>query len=722
MAVKTKMNLAQFIIYIEAFNANIDIPLIRKAYEFSDKAHDGQFRESGDHYIEHCLETAFILAEQHMDSTTIAAGLIHDVVEDTPTTIEQVEKEFGPEIAHLVKGLTKLYGLKYKSTTAKQVEYFRKMLLSMSEDIRVIIIKLADRLHNMRTIAPLSDYKKERVALETKEIYAPLAHRLGMGKIKYELEDLSFKVLYPDEYTSLEHKVKQSQEEREQYINEVVSPLRKAIEKDNIAAEISGRAKHLYSIWRKMKNRQVGFRQIYDLFAIRAIVETEQDCYHTLGIVHTLWKPVAERFDDYIGNPKSNMYQSLHTTVVGPRGKMVEIQIRTQSMHYRAENGIAAHWLYKEGKRTYDESDKRLTWVRELLEWQKELTDPDEFLEYFKIDLFKDDIFVYTPIGELIHLQKEATPLDYAFAIHTDVGFHCTGAKVNGKLVPLITSLHSGDEVEIITSSHQHPSVDWLNIVKTPKAKSKIKNWLQQQGYQQAVSLGWEMFERELKRERMKTPSDQQLLEAANEKGFSDIDLMMARLSAGAISLKSILNLIEPEKPEKDISFFEKLKERTRRQPKGISIKGADNLMFRFAKCCQPLPGENIIGFITRGRGITVHSSNCPNAAAITDTDRKIEVLWDVEKGQNFLIQLEALVYDRKNLLREITDTIAETDINVRGAEIKAEGNIADSKPTMGYFLLEVSNLAKLRMAMSKIKKITGVISVHRTRSTARDE
>lgn len=722
MAVKKKINLAEFIISIEALNANVDIPLIRKAYEFSDKAHDGQFRESGDHYIEHCLATAFILAEQHMDSTTIAAGLIHDVVEDTKTTIEQVEKEFGQEIAHLVKGMTKLYGLKYKSTTDKQVEYFRKMLLSMSEDIRVIIIKLADRLHNMRTIDPLPAYKKERIALETSDIYAPLAHRLGMGKIKSELEDLAFKVLQPDNYTLLENKIKQSQEEREQYINEVVNPLRRAIEDNNIAAEISGRAKHLYSVWRKMNNRQVGFGQIYDLFAIRVIVETERDCYHTLGIVHTLWKPVAERFDDYIGNPKSNMYQSLHTTVVGPRGKMVEIQIRTQSMHYRAENGIAAHWLYKEGKRTYDESDKRLTWVRELLEWQKELTDPDEFLEYFKIDLFKDDIFVYTPTGELIHLQKEATPLDFAFAIHTDVGFHCTGAKVNSKMVTLNAPLHSGDEVEILTSSHQHPSIDWLNIAKTPRAKSKIKNWIQQQGYQQAVSLGWEMFERELKRERMKRPSDQQLLEVANEKGFSNIDLMMARLSAGTISIRSIFNLLEPEKPEKEISFFEKFKDKTRRQPKGISIKGTDNLMFRFAKCCQPLPGENIIGFITRGRGITVHSSSCPNAVAIIETDRKIEVQWDVEKGQNFLIQLEAMVQDRKNLLREITDAISEADINVRGAEIKANGNMTDSEATMGYFLLEIANLAKLKNALSKIRKIPGVISVHRMRSITQDE
>lgn len=719
---KKKMNLAQFIIFIESYNANVNIPLIRRAYEFSDRAHDGQFRETGDPYIKHCLEVAFILAEQHMDSTTIAAGLIHDVVEDTPVTIEEVEKEFGGEIAHLVYGLTKLSGLTYKSTTEKQVEYFRKMLISMSEDIRVIIIKLADRLHNMRTIDPLAPKKKRQIALETKEIYAPLSHRFGMAKIKWELEDLAFKALEPNDYVFLEKKLKESHQEREQYIREITNPLKKALKEDNIQAEITGRAKHLDSIWRKMQKRPVTFENIYDLFAIRAIVETERDCYHTLGIVHNLWKPVAERFHDYIANPKSNMYQSLHTTLIGPGGRMFEMQIRTKTMHYRAEYGIAAHWLYKEGKRKYDESDKRMAWVREILEWQKELTDSEEFLEYFKIDLFLDDIFVYTPANELKHLPKSATPLDFAFEVHSDVGFHCVGAKVNGRFVPLTTTLKSGDEVEIQTSPNQHPSADWLRIVKTGRARSKIRNWLKQQGYHQAVSLGWEIFQRELKRKRIKTLSEQELTEITMAMGFSDVDQMMARLSTGSISIQSIINRLEPFKTEKEESLLRKFTERARRQPRGIKVKGAENLMFRFGACCQPLPGESIIGFITRGRGITVHSRNCPNAAAIAEPERKIEVEWDVQKGESFLIRLEALVQDRKNLLKEITNAISEADINVRGAEIQADGKLTASEPTMGYFVLEVTNLSQLEKATQKVLKIPGVISIDRAREPAGNE
>ena len=717
-----KMNLAQFIIYIESFNANINIPLIRKAYEFSDKAHAGQFRESGDHFIEHCLQVAFILAELHMDSATIVAGLIHDVVEDTTITIDEVKKDFGDEIAHMVNGVTKLSGLTYKSTTARQVIYFRKMLLSMAEDIRIIIIKLADRLHNMRTIDPLPNQKKYQIALETREIYAPLAHRFGMGKIKSELEDLAFRVLEPENYRLLEENVKQSQEEREQYIKEYTEPLKKILDENGIKAEISGRAKHLDSIWRKMQKRRLDFGQIYDLFAIRATVESEKDCYQTLGLIHSLWQPVPERFHDYIGNPKSNMYQSIHTTVIGPRGRMVEIQIRTMTMHYRAEYGIAAHWLYKEGKRNYDESDKRLTWVREILEWQKELTNPEEFLEYFKVDLFRDDIFVYTPAGELKHLPKDSTPLDFAFAVHSDVGFHCVGARVNSKLVPLTTTLMSGDEIEIVTSPHQHPSADWLKIVRTSRAKSKIKTWLRQKGYHQAVTLGREIFEKELKRQHIKKPSEPELLELAMTLGFSDIDMLMARLSDGAVTITSILRFLEPELAEKETSILDRFKNRAKGHPRGIRVKEVDNLMFRFGQCCQPLPGEEIIGFITRGRGITIHSINCPNAAAITELDRKIEVAWDIEKGQHFLIRLEAMVHDRKNLLKEITEAISEADINVRGAEIKSDGKLPVGGLIQGYFVLEVANLAQLKKAIKSIMKIPGVDSVQRSHAQITDE
>jgi guanosine-3',5'-bis(diphosphate) 3'-pyrophosphohydrolase len=719
---KKIMNLAQFIIHIESFNANVNIPLIRKAYEFSDRAHAGQLRETGDPYIEHCLEVAFILAEQHMDSTTIAAGLLHDVVEDTQVTIEEIQKEFGDEIAHMVNGLTKLSGLTYKSTSEKQVDYFRKMILSMSEDIRVIIIKLADRLHNMSTIDPLPPDRKQPIAIETREIYAPLAHRLGMAKMKCDLEDLSFKTLEPENYAFLEKKIREGQEERESYIKEVGEPFKKALAEDGIEAEITGRAKHLDSVWNKMQRRQVSFEQIFDLFAIRAIVETEKDCYHALGIVHSLWKPVADRFHDYIANVKSNMYQSLHTTVIGPKNRMVEIQIRTKAMHYRAEYGIAAHWLYKEGKRKYDESDKRMAWVREILEWQKDLTNSEEFLEFLKVDLFQDDIFVYTPEGELKHLPKNATPLDFAFAIHSDVGFHCTGAKVNNRFVPITTPLQSGQSVAIITSPHQHPSSDWLHIVKTGRAKTKIKHWLAEQGYNQAVSLGWEIFEREIRHKRIPKPSDGKLLDIAQASGFTDVDLMMARLSAGSFSLASIIARLEPEVPRKEESFLSKLTLPTHRHPKGVKVKGADNLMFRFGACCQPLPGEQIIGFITRGRGITVHRYDCPTIASINEPDRKIELQWDVGIGESFLIRLEIMAQERKNLLKDITDVIAEVDINVRGAEIKGNGRPAAGSTAIGHFVLEVTNLAQLKKVITKIMKIPGVLAVERTKGLTTDD
>ncbi len=719
---KKPMNLAQFIIFIESFNANIDIPLIKKAYEFSDRAHAGQLRENGDPFIEHCLEVAFILAEQHMDSTTIAAGLLHDVVEDTQIKLEDIRREFNDEIAHMVGGLTKLLGLTYKSTTEKQVEYFRNMILSMAEDIRVVTIKLADRLHNMRTIDPLPEERRKQIAMETREIYAPLAHRLGMAKIKCELEDLAFKCLEPENYAYLERKIRESQNERNDYIKSVVEPLKKALEENGIAAEISGRAKHLDSIWRKMQRRKVDFEGIYDLFAIRAIVESEKDCYHTLGIVHGLWKPVMERFHDYIANVKPNMYQSLHTTVIGPQNRPVEIQIRTKSMHYRAEYGIAAHWLYKEGKRKYDESDKRMAWVREILEMQKDLTNSDDFLEYLKVDLFQDDIFVYTPKGELIHLPKGSTPLDFAFAIHSDLGFHCTGAKIDGKFMPLTTPLKSGQLVEILRQPHQHPSTDWLKIVKTGRAKTKIKRWLAERGFNQAVQLGREILERECRQKRIKFPGENKLLDIAQSLGLPDVDSLLARLSSGSISLTAVLNRIEPQKQTGQRTILGKISIPTRLHHLGVKVKGADNLMFRFGACCQPLPGENIVGFITRGRGITVHRQDCATIAYSEERDRQIELTWDVEPGESFLINLELIVQERKNLLKDITDAVASVDVNVRGAEIKGNGKPLPGSAAIGHFVLEVSNLSQLNKAIKKISSISGVVAVERAKGLVADE
>jgi guanosine-3',5'-bis(diphosphate) 3'-pyrophosphohydrolase len=708
------MNLAEFIIGVESFNANVDISLIRRAYEFSEKAHAGQYRESKEPYLEHCLRVAFILAGQHLDSATITAGLLHDVVEDTEVTIQQLKEEFGEEIAALVDGVTQIGELKFSSVEEEQAEYFRKMLLSMAKDIRVIIIKLADRLHNMRTLDSLDKQKQKRIAQETRDVYAPLAHRFGMAKIKWELEDLSLKYLDSEAYEELVRKVNERREDREAYIQEITEPLKMELEKAGIKAEITGRPKHFDSIYRKMQKRQKPFEEIFDLFAIRIIVDTIAECYHALGIVHALWMPVADRIHDYIRLPKSNMYQSLHTTVIGPRGKMVEIQIRTQQMHRTAEYGIAAHWLYKEGRKELDESDKQMVWLREVLEWQKDLTNPSEFLEYLKIDLFHDDIFVFTPKGELKQLPKGSTPLDFAYAVHSDIGNHCTGTKINGRMVPLSTLLSSGDEVEIITSPHQIPSQDWLKIVKTSKARSKIKHWLKQKGYEESLNLGKEMLDRELRKHHLKSLSEQEVSDLAMGLNFKGSEAMFYALGSGNISTPHVLNKLIPAEEKKKLSpsIIKRFVDKARGGAKGIKVGGMGNMMFRFAQCCQPVPGEEIVGFVTRGRGISIHRTDCANALQMgIENERKVKVEWDVDKDQSFLVKLEVLVEDRKNILKDITEAIADVDTNVRGAEIKGGESVAS-----GSFIIEVKNLSHLNKTLKRIKKVKGIIQVERAK------
>jgi guanosine-3',5'-bis(diphosphate) 3'-pyrophosphohydrolase len=708
------MNLAEFIIGVESFNANVDIPLIRKAYEFSDEAHAGQYRESKEPYLEHCLQVAFILAEQHLDSATITAGLLHDVVEDTSVTLGQVRGRFGNEIADLVDGVTKIGELEFNSVEEEQVGYFRKMLLSMAKDIRVILIKLADRLHNMRTLDSLDKKKQRRIAQETREVYAPLAHRFGMARIKWELEDLSLKYIAPEAYDELVLKIDDRREDRDAYIQEITGPLEKELSKVGIEAEITGRAKHFDSIYRKIQKRQKPFEEIYDLFAIRIIVDTIPECYHTLGIVHALWMPVADRIHDYIRLPKSNMYQSLHTTVIGPRGKMVEIQIRTHQMHRTAEYGIAAHWLYKEGRKELDESDKQMVWLREVLEWQKDLTNPSEFLEYLKIDLFHDDIFVFTPRGELKQLPKGSTPLDFAYAVHSDVGHHCTGARVNGKMVPLHTLLSSGDEVEIIASPHQIPSQDWLKIVKTSKARSKIRHWLKQKGYEESLHLGREMLEKELKKHHLGNLSEQELSDLAMRLNFEGSEAMFYALGSGSLSIKHLLSKLLPseEKEKTAPSIIKRFVDKARGGTRGIRVGGMGHMAFRFAQCCQPVPGEQIVGFVTRGRGISIHRTDCANALQMgIENERRLAVEWDVDKDQSFMVKLEVLVEDRKNILKDITEAIADADTNIRGAEIKGGEAVAT-----GSFVIEVKNLGHLNKTLKRIKKVKGVIQVERAK------
>jgi GTP pyrophosphokinase len=706
------LNLAEFIIEIESFNANVNVPLIRKAYEFSDKAHAGQKRESGEPYITHCLEVAFILAEQHLDSTTIAAGLVHDVVEDTAITIEDIRREFGDEIALLVDGVTKLGQVKFKSREEEQVEFFRKMLLSMARDIRVILIKLADRLHNMRTLQFVDKEKRIRIATETQEVYAPLANRFGIARIKAELEDLAFKYLHPEEYEEISHEIEMTRQERDAYIAEVTTPIKKALLDEGIKVTISGRAKHFASIYRKMKLRNLPLDQIYDLLAVRMIVSTKRECYEALGAVHTLWKPVPNRFHDYIANPKPNGYQSLHTTVFGPNGRMLEIQIRTTAMHHVAENGIAAHWLYKEGRQQMDKADRQLTWLREVLDWQKDMTNPAEFLEYLKIDLFQEDIYVFTPDGDLIHLPAGSTALDFAFAVHSDVGLHTVGAKINGKLAPLGTVVKSGDEVAVLTAPTQKPSHDWLRMVHTSKARSKIKRWLKQQGFEQSKALGEEILERELKKVHMNSPAPDDMEDIAQGMGFLSAEALLAAIGDGTLSVQQVMTKIVPEQmPEVKQSVVKRFFD-TARGDKGIRIQGMGNMMFRFAGCCQPVPGEQIIGFITRGRGITIHRADCSMVQELSrNPERLIQVEWDADKGQSFIVKLDILLEDRKNMLRDITQVISDTDANVRGAEISGKGG-----PVVGSFVVEIKNVSHLNRVIEKVKKIKGVISIERAK------
>lgn len=705
-----EMNLAEFIIRVEAENSNVDVPLLRRAYEFSEMVHAGQKRESGEPYINHCLAVAMVLAEQHLDTATITAGLIHDVVEDTTYGIDAVRERFGDEIAHLVDGVTKISGVKYQSHAEQQVEYFRKMLISMARDIRVIIIKLADRLHNMRTLEYLPPQKRDRIAMETREVYAPLAHRFGMAKIKWELEDLSLKYLFPDAYRDLAEKVDLRREERESYIEEVIAPLREALEREGISADISGRAKHLDSIYRKMVKRKKAFEEIYDLLAIRVILKNERDCYHALGVVHTLWTPVADRFHDYIATPKTNMYQSLHTTVIGPRGRMVEIQIRTSEMHYTAEFGIASHWLYKEGKREFDRSDKQMSWLREVLEWQKETRDPKEFLELFKTDLFHEEIYILTPNGDLKPLPAGATPVDFAYAVHTQVGHRCAGAKVNGRIVPLTHQLHSGDEVEIITGNQLHPSRDWLTFVHTSRARSKIRQFFNKVEFDHSIELGRDILVRETKRSRIPMPNEATLNEWASEMSYPGADGLLAAMGSGTLAAATLLNRFRPQKPEPEIptapvEFVDKA-----RGARGIRIQNLHNMMFRFANCCQPVPGEAVVGYITRGRGVTVHRVNCVNVMAITDrSERRLDVEWDVSADQSFLVRLNLTMENRKNLLRDITQAIADAETDIQGVSLAA-----DRATGNGTIDIQVRNLQHLSDIKRRIRGVPGVLAVER--------
>ena len=696
----------------------LDLDRITRAYEFSGVAHAGQKRHSGEDYIVHCVEVARILADLHLDSVTIASGLIHDVVEDTSATLADVHDAFGPEVATVVDGLTKISKVQFRTSTEQQVENFRKLLLSMAQDARVILVKLADRLHNMRTLEHLREEKRRRIAQETREIYAPLAHRLGVAHIKWELEDLCFKFLEPEPYKELATKVAEKRREREELIEQMREPLEGDLRAAGIECEVTGRPKHLWSIRRKMALREKSYEEIYDLMAVRVIVDTVTDCYHALGVIHNRWTPLTERFHDYIATPKSNMYRSLHTTIFGPGGRLYEIQIRTREMHRTAEYGIAAHWKYKEGTRGGDDVDSTLSWFRQVLEWQQETREPEEFMEFLRIDLFQDEIFVFTPMGDVKQLPKGATPIDFAFAVHTQVGLRCNGAKINGKIAPLSRELKNGDTVEVITDQKQRPSRDWLAFVKTARARNKIRQWIKEEEFGSSVRLGREFIEREIRKSRREKVGDDRFAELARKLDFTDADHLFAALGRGDLGPSAVIRELWPETveaaPVRPPSAFERLVSRVRgaepERGQGVKIQGIDNLMVRYSQCCQPVPGDKVTGYVTRGRGISVHRIDCPNILQLRDhPERRTEIEWETVAGDRFFVRLVMEGTDRRGLFADIASTISSTNTNIKSADITA-----DEHGMHGQFVVEVENLTHLTRVINAVRKVKGVIKVER--------
>jgi len=696
-----------------------DFGLIEKAYVYSAKVHQGQVRLSGEPYLFHPLEVAAILADMRMDLATVASGLLHDTVEDTYATADEIKELFGEEIAALVDGLTKISRMTLATHEEEQAENFRKMLLAMAKDIRIVIIKLADRLHNMRTLEFLPAANQVKIAQETLDIYAPLANRLGIDRIKTELEDLAFRYLHSDAYQQLVKEVAWKKEEREKYIQEVNSIISEKLSSYGLVGKVSGRPKHLFSIFRKMKAQNVTFEQVYDVIAFRIILESIKDCYEALGILHSLWKPVPGRFKDYIAMPKANGYQSLHTTVIGPYGERVEIQIRTEEMNRTAEEGIAAHWRYKEGK-TFDPKDtKQFAWVRQLLEWQQDLRDPREFLETVKIDLFPDEVYVFTPRGDVKQFPIGSTPIDFAYTIHTQIGHQCVGAKVNGKIVPLRYQLKNGDTIEIITATGHQPSKDWLKYVKTSRARTKIRQWIKAEARERSVDLGKEICEREFKKYHLdfaKVVKSEELKKIASDLSYQSIEDLMAEVGYGNVSWKQIIGkLIPPEKLEKDKkeeSRLSRLAKKIRKEPSGVQIRGIQDMMVRFAKCCNPLPGDPISGYITRGRGVSVHTADCPNILG-GDPERLIQVSWNLKEATVHAVRVRITCNDKKGLLADISSALSSSEVNI----LRADVYTTEDQKAVCNFELEVRDLKHLQNAFRALNKLKNVLKVERLKS-----
>ena len=709
-------------------NKKSDVKYIRKTYEFAKEKHGNQLRKSGEPYIIHPVQVAYILATIGLDDSTICAALLHDIAEDTEVTIKDLEKEFSPEIAEMVDGVTKLGNLKYTSAEEQQVENYRKMFLAMGKDIRVILIKLADRLHNMRTLKYLKRDRQIAISKETADLYAPLANRLGIYSLKWELEDLSFKYLYPEEYREIVEGIDKKREERLSFIQMIIEQINTELKKQKIDAEITGRAKHLYSIYRKMQRDNKTLDQIYDLFALRILVNSVKDCYAALGVVHELYNPMPGRFKDYISVPKPNMYQSLHTTLIGPKGTPFEVQIRTWDMHRIAEFGIAAHWAYKEANKNKKSNvivqDDKLAWLRESLEWQKDMQDPQEFLKTLKTELFEDEVYVFTPKGAIKILPRNATPIDFAYSIHEEIGNHMTGCKINSKMMPIITPLKSGDIIEIITSDNSKgPSRDWLKFVKSTKAKNKINGWFKKAEKSENIEKGKDLIEKEIKRIGMSHVElfKQEYIDAMLDRyKYKNLEDMYAAVGFGANSaVKVIARMLQEYRKEHQEENVEEKIEELRKQKEskqkpsssGVVVEGIDNCLVKLSKCCNPLPGDEIIGYITKGRGVSVHRKDCVNVKdLLTEENRIIDVKWYEEAKENYNVTLEVLANDRKGLLVDILNTVKETKANLMGVSTKT----TKERIAIMDIDLEVENIEELNKVIRNIKKVDSVYEVRR--------
>lgn len=699
----------------EPIPERLDTALLARAYELSARAHSGQLRKNGDPFVTHCVEVAKILADLQLDTATVASGLIHDVIEDTEVTYQDIAREFGTEIAQIVDGLTKIGHLPMNSTENRQVENYRKLLVSIAKDARVIIIKLADRLHNMRTLDWLAEEKRERIAQETMDLYAPLAHRFGMAKMKWELEDLAFKYLEPEAYRALAKLVQAKRGEREALIKALIEPLQRTLGEAGIReVEVTGRPKHLWSIHKKMLKRQRPYEEIFDLLAIRVLVNSVPDCYHTLGIIHDGWTPVQERIKDYIAQPKSNGYQSLHTTIFGPGRQLYEIQIRTRDMHRTADYGIAAHWRFKEESKSADELDRHLSWFRKVLELQLDAKDPAEFLEFLKLDLYQDEIFLFTPTGDVIQLPRGATPIDFAFAVHTEVGTHCQGAKVNGKIAPLSRELKNSETVEILTSPNAKPSRDWLAHVRTGRARHKIRQWLRQEEEQSSAKIGREILDREVRRRRLAKLDEARLEAAASALGLGDPHHLIASLGQGDLNVTQVLKAIYPEAESPEHvpkpTAIERLVDRIRGTGKGIRIQGADGLMVRYAHCCQPVPGDPVVGYVTRGRGVSIHRGDCPNLLMLVhEPERRLDIDWQEQPGERFEVRLSLDGFDRRGLYADVAAAVSSTGTDIRSMELKT----TDARVS-GAAVVEVENLSHLQRIIKAVRRVKGIQDVQR--------